>query len=176
MTAADSPYRGTPVDDTPTNHSLSLSLASAHPTKKSLPRLTDKDRRQHLKKYNKLIKAGFEKSGAAAEVGYSLRAFQLWNRKLNKKWSNQKQKRNRISHIHHIEGDLRCFIQNEWQEGRYPVKNSLVMEKAKDMCGDFKSKNPNAQRNIIKKFMQRAKELWTRRRGECDGDDRRRAP
>ncbi len=77
-TAAVSPYRGTPVDDTPTNHSLSSSLASAHPTEKSLPRLIDdKDRRQHLKKYNKLIKAGFEKSGAAAEVGYSLRAFQL---------------------------------------------------------------------------------------------------
>ena len=116
-------------------------------------------RRQHLNKYNKLIKAGFEKSDAAAEVGYSLRAFQLWNRKLNKKWSNQKHKQKRISHIHHIEGDLRCFIKKEWMEGRYPVKNSLVMEKTKDMCGDFKSKNPNAQRNIIKKFMQRAKEM-----------------
>ena len=56
-TAAVSPYQGTPVDDTPTNHSLSSSptnhslslssLASAHPTKKSLPRLTEKDRRQH---------------------------------------------------------------------------------------------------------------------------------
>ena len=92
MTTAVSPYRGTPVNDTPTNHSLSSSLALAHPTKKSLPRLTDKNRRQHLKKYNKLIKAGFEKSDAAAEVGYSLRAFQLWNRNLNKKWSNQKHK------------------------------------------------------------------------------------
>ena len=29
------------------------------------------------------------------------------------------------------------------------------------MCGDFKSKNPNAQQNIIKKFMQRAKEMLT---------------
>ena len=47
-TAAVSPYQGTPVDDTPTNHSLSSSsLASAHPTKKSLPGLTEKDRRQH---------------------------------------------------------------------------------------------------------------------------------
>ena len=112
-----------------------------------------------LKKYNKLIKAGYEKLDAVAEVGYSLQAFQLWNHKLNKKWSNQKHKRNRISNIHHIEGDLHCFIQKEWKEGRYPVKNSLVMEKAKDMCGDFKSKNPNAQRNIIKKFMRRAKEM-----------------
>jgi hypothetical protein len=65
---AVSPYWGTPVADTPTNHSLSSSLASANPTKKSLPRLTEKDRRQHLKKYNKLIKAGYEKSDTAAET------------------------------------------------------------------------------------------------------------
>ena len=108
-------------------------------------------------KYNNLIKAGVDKSDAAAEVGYTLRTFQRWNSKYNKKWCVQKHTRQRKSHIHHIEGELLLFIREKMKETRIPVKNSVVREKAKELCTNFKGIPSKTQCNIITNFMRRAR-------------------
>ena len=108
-------------------------------------------------KYNNLIKAGVDKSDTAAEVGYTLRMFQRWNSKYNKKWCVQKHTRQRKSHIHHIEGELLLFIREKMKETCIPVKNSVVKEKAKELCTKFKGMPSKTQNNIITNFMRRAR-------------------
>ena len=108
-------------------------------------------------KYNNLIKAGVDKSDTAAEVGYTLRMFQRWNSKYNKKWCVQKHTRQRKSHIHHIEGELLLFIREKMKETRIAVNNSVVREKAKEQCTKFKGMPSKTQRNIITNFMRRAR-------------------
>jgi hypothetical protein len=120
-------------------------------------RLSDNYRRKLLLKYNNLIKAGVDKSNAAAKMGYTIRAFQRWNSKYNKKWCVQKHTRRRKSHIHHIEGELLLFIQEKMRETRLPLKNSVVREKAKDLCEKFKGMPSKTQHNIITNFMRRAR-------------------
>lgn len=153
------------IKSTPSSGMLSFPgtpPSSSHPSidssTKSSSRLSDNDRRKHLNTYNNLIKAGVNKNDAAAKVGYTLRSFQLWSSKFIRKWSGQKHKRNRKSHIHHIEVELLCFVKNEWfKDRRHPVKISVVIEKAKDFSDDFKRMHPSKQYNVVKYFMQRAR-------------------
>jgi hypothetical protein len=120
-------------------------------------RLSDDDRKRVLAEYNCLIKKGTDKELAAKTVKYHPRTLRKWNLKYNKRRNSQVHKRNRKSAISHVEAALLRFLVKERKRVGCNPKNSVLIEKAKDMCEDFRSKAPPLQQNIIKSFKSRMK-------------------
>jgi len=123
-------------------------------------RLSDDDRKRVLAEYNRLIKKGTDKELAAKIVKYHPRTLRKWNFKYNKRRNSQVHKQNRKSTISHVEEALLRFLVKERKRVGCNPKNSVLIEKAKDVCEDFRSKAPRAprlQQNIIKSFKSRMK-------------------
>lgn len=125
--------------------------------------LSSDDRKKLLQKYDLLRKKGKKnQQEAAKELGYSTRAIQKWIKGIGFQPTTMKQRRSRPSSIKHIEDDLIQFIHSQQKRHRRPIRNVEVEKKATELCTNFRSKTPAAQRMVIKRFLCRASLLLPR--------------